>query len=49
MARGLRHAELSLVADDAIKESILYGNDISGSMLISLLNKRHRNYASREA
>ena len=49
VARGLSHAELSLVADDAIKESILYGNDISGSMLISLLNERHRNYASREA
>lgn len=48
-ARGLSHAELSLVAEDAIKESILYGNSISSSMLISLLNERHHNYISREA
>ena len=48
-ARGLSHAELSLVADDAVKESILYGNDISSLMLISLLNERHRNYISKEA
>jgi len=48
-ARGLSHAELSLVADDAIKESILYGNDITSLMLISLLNERHRNYISKEA
>lgn len=43
-ARGLSHAELSLVADDAIKQSILYGTDISSLTLISLLNERHRNY-----
>lgn len=48
-ARGLCHAELSLVADDAIKESILYGKDISSLMLIYLLNERHRNYTSMEA
>ena len=48
-ARGLSHAELSLVADDAIKESILYSNDINSLMLISLLNERHRNYAVKEA
>ena len=48
-ARGLSHAELSLVADDAIKESILYGNDITSLMLISLLNERHRSYTSKEA
>ena len=43
-ARGLSHAELSLVADDAIKQSILLGTDISSLTLISLLNERHRNY-----
>lgn len=48
-ARGLSHAELSLVADDALKESILYGNDISSLTLISLLNERHRNYITNEA
>lgn len=48
-ARGLSHAELSLVADDAIKESILYGNEINSLMLISLLNERHRNYTGKEA
>ena len=48
-ARGLCHAELSLVTDDAIKESILYGKDISSLMLIYLLNERHRNYTSMEA
>ena len=48
-ARGLSHAELSLVADDAIKEFILYGNEINSSMLISLLNERHRNYTGKEA
>ena len=48
-ARGLSHSELSLVADDAIKESILYGTDIRSLTLISLLNERHRNYTSKEA
>lgn len=48
-ARGLSHAELSLVANDAIKDSILYGSDISSLTLISLLNERHRNYNSEEA
>lgn len=48
-ARGLSHAELSLVADDAIKGSILYGTDISSLTLISLLNERHLYYNSEEA
>jgi len=48
-ARGLSHAELSLVASDAIKESILYGKNIDGAMLISLLKERHRIYKSKEA
>ena len=48
-ARGLSHAELSLVADDAIKESILYGTSISSQVLVPLLNERHRHYYSKEA
>ena len=48
-ARGLSHAELSLVASDAIKEAILYGKNIDGSMLISLLKERHRIYNGKEA
>lgn len=48
-ARGLSHAELSLVASDAIKEAILYGKNIDSSMLISLLNERHRIYNGKEA
>lgn len=48
-ARGLSQAELTIVADDAIKESILYGKNITSLMLISLLNDRRNNYVSREA
>lgn len=48
-ARGLSHAELSLVCDDVIKNSILYGSAISCSMIISLLEERHRVYQCREA
>ena len=48
-ARGLSHAELSLVVSDAIKESILYGRNIDGTMLISLLKERHRIYKGKEA
>lgn len=48
-AFGLSHAELTLVADDAIKESILYGNKITSAKLISLLNERHQNYSGKEA
>lgn len=47
-ARGFSHAELSLVAEDAIKESVLYGHNISSLMLISLLNDRRCNYVSKE-
>ena len=48
-ARGLSQAELTIVAEDAIKESILYGKNINSLMLISLLNDRRNNYVSREA
>ena len=48
-ARGLSQAELTIVAEDAIKESILYGKNINRLMLISLLNDRRNNYVSREA
>ena len=48
-AKGLSHAELSLVCDDVIKESILYDAVISQKMIISLLNERHRIYQIMEA
>lgn len=48
-SRDLSHAELSLVCDDAIKESILYGTAISSVTIISLLAERHRIYQGREA
>ncbi|MBR3017111.1 MAG: ATP-binding protein [Clostridia bacterium] len=48
-AHGLSHAELSLVCDDVIKESILYGTVITQMMIVSLLNERHRVYQGREA
>ena len=48
-SKGLSHAELSLVCDDAIKDYMLYGNDISSSTILSLLNERHRVYKDREA
>lgn len=48
-ARGLSQAELTIVAEDVIKESILYGKNINSMMLISLLNDRRNNYVSREA
>lgn len=37
-ARGLSQAELTIVAEDAVKESILYGKNTNSSMLISLLH-----------
>lgn len=48
-ARGLSHAELSLVCDDAIKEYILYGTVITSVTLNTLLTERHRIYRGREA
>lgn len=48
-SRGLSHAELSLVCDDAIKESILYESTITCATIISFLAERHRIYQGREA
>ena len=48
-ARGLSHAELSMVADDAIKESILDGKKITSYMIISLLGERHCSCIKQEA
>lgn len=48
-SKGLSHAELSLVCDDAIKDSILYGNIITSKTIINLLKERHRIYQSMEA
>lgn len=48
-ARGLSHAELSLVCDDAIKEYILYETAISSATICTLLTERHRIYQGREA
>ena len=48
-SRGLSQAELSRVCDDAIKESILSGRDVSETTIISLLNERHCVYQSMEA
>lgn len=48
-ANGLSHAELSLACENAIKELILFDHQITSSMLVSLLNERHRVYKSKEA
>ena len=48
-SRGLSHAELSLVCDDAVKDLILYDNAISNHTIIALLRERHSIYLSREA
>lgn len=48
-SKGLSHAEISLVCDDAIKGAILNDSPINSLTLISLLNERHRIYKGREA
>lgn len=48
-SRGLSHAEISLVCDEAIKESIIFGTAISDITIVSLLRERHRIYQIREA
>ncbi len=48
-AKGLSHAEIVMVCDDAIKESILFGTTISRTLIIDLLKERHSTYISREA
>ena len=46
---GLSHAEIARVCDDAIKNSILNDESITGKMIISLLNERHNVYSWKEA
>ena len=46
---GLSHAEIARVCDDAIKNSILNDEPITGKMIISLLNERHNVYSCKEA
>lgn len=49
LARGLSHAEIVRVCDDAIKNSILEDTAISESELLALLKERHIIYTSKEA
>lgn len=49
LARGLSHAEIVRVCDDAIKNSILEDVAISESELLALLKERHIIYTSKEA
>lgn len=48
-SEGLSHAEIARVCDDAIKNSILNDEPITGKMIISLLNERHNVYSCKEA
>lgn len=48
-ASGLSHAEIVRVCDDAIKNSILSGNEISEKKLSTLLRERKTVYISKEA
>lgn len=48
-SEGLSHAEIVRVCDDAIKNSILNDEPITGKMIISLLNERHNVYSCKEA
>ena len=48
-ADGLRHAEITRVCDDAIKNSILNDESITDKIIISLLNERHNVYSCKEA
>lgn len=49
LARGLSHAEIARVCDDAIKNSILDCVPISDSKLLALLKERHNIYTGKEA
>lgn len=49
VSEGLSHAEIVRVCDDAIKNSILNDEPITGKMIISLLNERHNVYSCKEA
>ncbi len=48
-SRGLSHAELSLVCQDAMKNAILFDNKIDSIMLLSLLKDRRSIYTGKEA
>lgn len=48
-AEGLNHAEIVRVCDDAIKNSILNDEPITGKLMISLLRERHNVYSCKEA
>lgn len=48
-SRGLSHAELSLVCQDAMKNAILFSNTIDSMMLLNLLNERRSIYTGKEA
>lgn len=48
-AKGLSHAEIARVCDDAIKNSILNDIMITNKAIIKLLNERHDIYTCKEA
>ena len=48
-SKGLSHAEIIRVCDDAIKESILSGTHINKNQMLRLLDERKRAYSSKEA
>ena len=48
-AAGLSHAEIIRVCDDAIKESILNGTNISEEGLLGLISERKTAYGKRRA
>ena len=48
-AKGLSHAEIARVCDDAIKNSILNDITITNKVIIELLNERHDIYTCKEA
>ncbi len=49
LARGLNHAEIVRVCDDAIKDSILEDTPVTSEKIKGLLKERHDIYEKREA
>lgn len=49
LARGLNHAEIVRVCDDAIKDSILEDTPVTSEKIKGLLKERHDIYGKREA
>ena len=49
LARGLNHAEIVRVCDDAIKDSILEDTPVTSEKIKELLKERHDIYGKREA